>query len=67
MANGKYGQYCIVLSDQNSVISVNSPETEQSDRVGRYITVSYTHLADHKAEHGKLVHTFGRGISINPL
>ena len=37
MANGKYGQYCIVLSDQNSVISVNSPETEQSDRVGRYI------------------------------
>ena len=23
--------------------------------------------ADHKAEHGKLVHTFGRGISINPL
>lgn len=23
--------------------------------------------ADHKAEHGKLVHTFGRGISIDPL
>lgn len=23
--------------------------------------------ADHKAEHGKLVHTFGRGISIHPL
>ncbi len=23
--------------------------------------------ADHEAEHGKLVHTFGRGISINPL
>ena len=23
--------------------------------------------ADYKAEHGKLVHTFGRGISINPL
>ena len=37
MANGKYVQNRILLSDQNSVISVNSPETEQSDRVGRYI------------------------------
>lgn len=37
MANGKYGQYCIVIPDKNLVISINSSETKQDNKICQYV------------------------------
>lgn len=32
MANGKYGQYCIVIPDKDAVISINSTEKIRNEK-----------------------------------